>query len=186
MYHQFNIQQFCVLPTQWIYVFCVDLRTNSDYFTVQHWLFVFNKRDGMCSLRGTHWSLYIIEARCLLSVVKVFHRFTVFHCRNVARTFRLLVSRLQFCRCELHCYACYIYRPVIMCILSFVTEHLAKPCLFLFCPKTVTERTWRSELNCSKHWLIVFIVLLSHCFPVVTLCTACKSLLYYCSISVIV
>ena len=25
-----------VLPTQCIYVFCVDLRTNSDYFTVQH------------------------------------------------------------------------------------------------------------------------------------------------------
>jgi len=27
MYHQFNIQQFYVLPTQCIYVFCVDLRT---------------------------------------------------------------------------------------------------------------------------------------------------------------
>jgi hypothetical protein len=36
MYHQFNIQKFYVLPTQCIYVFCVDLRTNSDYFTVQH------------------------------------------------------------------------------------------------------------------------------------------------------
>ena len=36
MYRQFNIQQFYVLSTQCIYVFCVDLRTNSDYFTVQH------------------------------------------------------------------------------------------------------------------------------------------------------
>jgi len=36
MYHQFNIQQFYVLPTWCIYVFCVDLRTNSDYFAVQH------------------------------------------------------------------------------------------------------------------------------------------------------
>jgi hypothetical protein len=36
MYRQFNIQQFYVLPTQCIYVFCVDLRTNNDYFTVQH------------------------------------------------------------------------------------------------------------------------------------------------------
>jgi hypothetical protein len=36
MYNQFNIQQFCVLPTQCIYVFCVDLRTNSDYFPIQH------------------------------------------------------------------------------------------------------------------------------------------------------
>jgi hypothetical protein len=36
MYCQFNIQQLYVLPTQCIYVFCVDLRTNSDYFPVQH------------------------------------------------------------------------------------------------------------------------------------------------------
>jgi len=27
---RFNIQQFFVLPTRCIYVFCVDLRTNSD------------------------------------------------------------------------------------------------------------------------------------------------------------
>ena len=36
MYHQFNIQQLYVLPTQCIYVFCVDLRTNSHYFPIQH------------------------------------------------------------------------------------------------------------------------------------------------------
>jgi len=36
MYHQFNIHKFYVLSTQCIYVFCVDLRTNSDYFPVQH------------------------------------------------------------------------------------------------------------------------------------------------------
>jgi len=36
MYRQFNIQQFYVLPTQIIYVFCVDLRTNSHYFPIQH------------------------------------------------------------------------------------------------------------------------------------------------------
>ena len=36
MYRQFNVQQFYVLPTQCIYVFCVDLRTNSDYFPIQH------------------------------------------------------------------------------------------------------------------------------------------------------
>ena len=44
---------FYVLPTQCIYVFCVDLRTNSDYFTVQHWLVGFYNRDGECLLRGT-------------------------------------------------------------------------------------------------------------------------------------
>jgi len=36
MYRQFNSRQFYVLPTQCIYVFCVDLRTNSDYFPMQH------------------------------------------------------------------------------------------------------------------------------------------------------
>ena len=36
MYHQFNIQQLCVLPTQWIYVFCMAQRTNSVYFPTQH------------------------------------------------------------------------------------------------------------------------------------------------------
>jgi len=33
---RFNIQQFSVLPTQCIYVFCVVLRTNSYYFPIQH------------------------------------------------------------------------------------------------------------------------------------------------------
>ena len=36
MYNQFNIQQFYVLLSHCIYVFCVDLRKNSDYFPVQH------------------------------------------------------------------------------------------------------------------------------------------------------
>jgi len=36
MYRQFNIQQIYVLPTPCIYVFCLDLRTNSDYFPIQH------------------------------------------------------------------------------------------------------------------------------------------------------
>ena len=38
MYHQFNIQQFYVLPTQCIYGFCVALRTNRYYFPIQHQL----------------------------------------------------------------------------------------------------------------------------------------------------
>jgi len=34
LYLQFNLQKFCVLPTQCVYVFCVDLRKNSDYFLI--------------------------------------------------------------------------------------------------------------------------------------------------------
>ena len=48
---------FYVLPTHCIYVFCVDLRTNSDYFTVQHWLVGFYNWDGVCLLRGTFYIL---------------------------------------------------------------------------------------------------------------------------------
>jgi hypothetical protein len=36
MYHQFNTKQFYVLATQCIYVFCMDLKANSDYFPIQH------------------------------------------------------------------------------------------------------------------------------------------------------
>ena len=55
IYCQFNIQQFYVLPTQCIYVFCVDLRTNSDYFPIQHKQIGLYKRDTMYLLRGTGW-----------------------------------------------------------------------------------------------------------------------------------
>jgi len=40
-------------PHSCIYVFCVDLRTNSDYFPIQHWLTGFYNRDGECLLCGT-------------------------------------------------------------------------------------------------------------------------------------
>ena len=36
---RFNIHKFYVLPTHTIYVFCMDLRTNSDYFPKQHYMF---------------------------------------------------------------------------------------------------------------------------------------------------
>jgi len=45
MYRQLNFQHFYFLSTQCIYVFCVDLRTNSDYFPVQHQLTVLYNRD---------------------------------------------------------------------------------------------------------------------------------------------
>ena len=55
MYRQFHIQQFYVLHTQCIYVFCVDLRTNRDYFPIQRYLAAFSNLDGMCLPRGTDW-----------------------------------------------------------------------------------------------------------------------------------
>jgi len=71
-YRQFNIQHFYVLPTQCIYLFYVDLRTNSDYFTIQHQLTGFYNRHGKCLLRGLDWVFRhcnsAIEARVLTQV----------------------------------------------------------------------------------------------------------------------
>jgi hypothetical protein len=50
---EFNNQIFYVLSTQCIYVFCVDLKTNSDYFPIQHELTGLYNRDEECLLRGT-------------------------------------------------------------------------------------------------------------------------------------
>jgi hypothetical protein len=36
-------------------VFCVDLRTNNDYFSLQYQLIGFYNRDRECSLRGMNW-----------------------------------------------------------------------------------------------------------------------------------
>jgi hypothetical protein len=40
MYGKCNVHKFSVLPTR-IDVFSVDLRTDSDYFPIQHYLTVF-------------------------------------------------------------------------------------------------------------------------------------------------
>jgi len=90
---------FYVLPTQCVYVFCVDLRKNSDYFTIQHWLTCFYNRDGMftaryvlhstfcpnsvfmgfvwnweqraiISLYSIDWLVFITEAECVYCAVR--------------------------------------------------------------------------------------------------------------------
>ena len=52
---KFHIQKFCVPPTQCIYVFCMDLRTNSDYFVYTTLIGVYNLNTNQrCLLRGTN------------------------------------------------------------------------------------------------------------------------------------
>ena len=72
MYHQFNIQQLYVLPTHCIYVFCVDLRTNSDYFPIQRKLAGFYNREGVCLLRGADWVFVYNSTFCPHSVFMCF------------------------------------------------------------------------------------------------------------------
>ena len=62
----FNTKNFYVLPTQCVCVFCVDFRTNSDYFPIQQRLTGFYNWDGECLLRGTDWIyIYIYIYICM-------------------------------------------------------------------------------------------------------------------------
>jgi hypothetical protein len=53
MYHQFNIQQFYVLPTQRIYVFCVDLRTTAiiSLYSSNWLVFITETESAYCAVR---------------------------------------------------------------------------------------------------------------------------------------
>ena len=55
MHHQFNFQQLYALPKVY-YVFCIYLRTNSDFCHLQHKLIGFYNRDEKCLQRGTDWA----------------------------------------------------------------------------------------------------------------------------------
>ena len=66
---RFNIKKFnMVLALLW--VFCTDLRTESDFCFVHHWLTGFYSRGGKCLLRGTDWFLIYSRLRF------VFERFS--------------------------------------------------------------------------------------------------------------
>jgi len=51
MYRQFNIQQFYVLPTQCICVFCVVLRTNIISLYSINWMVFYNREGGVFTVR---------------------------------------------------------------------------------------------------------------------------------------
>ena len=57
----FNTKQIYFLQTYCIYVFCMDLRTKSDYFPIQYLLTGFKKRGGECWLRhcAARWKVLV-------------------------------------------------------------------------------------------------------------------------------
>ena len=168
---------FYVLPTQIIYVFCVDLRTNSDYFTVQHWLVGFYNRDGQCLLRGTDWVfIYKIDVSSRLWVLTAIHSFSVLLCRDVERPVRSL------CRTSTTLYTwsslpCMLHLSPNFILSPFLTEQPVKPYASFFCPKTLPEGAWRRNLKSSKQSSISVPVPLSQCSPSVTVCTPAEALL---------
>ena len=52
MYHQFNIQQFYVLPTQFIYVWIWEQTAIISLYNI-NWLVCITDTDAVCLLRGT-------------------------------------------------------------------------------------------------------------------------------------
>jgi len=55
MYRQFNIQQFYVLPTHCIYVFCVDLRTAIISLYNINWLVFLTETESVYFSVLTGW-----------------------------------------------------------------------------------------------------------------------------------
>jgi hypothetical protein len=52
---RFNTKKFYVLLAQRVYVFCIDLITNSDFYLTQYQFTSFYNIDGACLLRGMKW-----------------------------------------------------------------------------------------------------------------------------------
>ena len=52
---KFNAQPFYIIPTECIYVFCMNGRNNSGYFPTQQSLVCFCNGDGKCLLCRSNW-----------------------------------------------------------------------------------------------------------------------------------
>ena len=78
MHRQFNIQQMYAPLTLYLCVFCFYLRTNSDWYHLQHKLTGFYNRDEKCLLHGTDWVFNPLKAELnpichLLALLGVYH-----------------------------------------------------------------------------------------------------------------
>jgi len=120
---------FYVLPTQCIYVFCVDLRTNSDYCTVQHWLVGFYNWDGVFTAR---YVLHSAHTLCLCVLCGSENKQRLFHCTTLTGGF---------------------YDRDGVCLLRDTFYVLPTQCIYVFC---VDLRT-NSDYFAVQHWLVVFL-----------------------------
>jgi hypothetical protein len=87
----FNIQQFYIQPTQCIYVYCMDLRINSDYFPTQQLLTGFYNRDltpkspvvTTCTTNFNIHKPYVLPIQCIyefcMDLRKISYYFPIQH-----------------------------------------------------------------------------------------------------------
>jgi len=107
---------FYVLLTQCIYVFCVDLRTSSKYFPVQHWLVGFYNWDGVCLLHGMFYILRSVHTVCLCVLCGSENKQRLFHCTA-------LTNWLVFIT-EMEC---------VYCAVRSTFYVLSTLCIYVFC-----------------------------------------------------
>ena len=84
MYHQFNIQQFYVLPTHCIYVFCV-----------------ISEQTAIISLYNINWLVFITDTLCVYCAVRTGHLNMIFTALNEPNTNINTLFKCQYC---LHAY----------------------------------------------------------------------------------
>ena len=118
--------RFC---PQCIYVFCVDLRTNSDYFTVQHELTGFYNRDEVRLLSGAN-CLSIIQVNFRLQSI---NNFQLFGWYTTERCWLVWTYS-----CVLHAAIVFQFRSLIWntqgpCLAAFACRFLTE------CPLFITE-----------------------------------------------
>ena len=61
-YRQLNIQQLHVPPTQWVCVFCVDLRAIISLYSIDWLVFITETECVYCAVRST---FYVLPTQCI-------------------------------------------------------------------------------------------------------------------------
>ena len=107
VYHQFNIQQFHVLSTQYVYVFCVDLRTNSDYFCI-----LYNMLCILCTVYCMLYTLYCVLYTLYCILCTVYCISVLYAVYPVLYTVYPVLCTVYFVLYTLCCIPCTVY-PVL-------------------------------------------------------------------------
>jgi hypothetical protein len=58
-----NIKKFYILSKEFTFIFCMDLRTNSDYFlqTINWFVFMTEKQNVYCAVRTKSWCVILVS-----------------------------------------------------------------------------------------------------------------------------
>jgi hypothetical protein len=116
----FNIEKSSPTKPR-IYVFCLDLRINSDYFCTQHSLIGFYNRGRECLLRGADWVFKSDRYCSVLKGLMTAHSshasaldcLTEFRFYQISCPCRSFPTNYFFFRCKTYftriCHYCYYY-----------------------------------------------------------------------------